>query len=373
MKRVFPRTEGTLSHGPLKIFYFTSMDLPSPKAHALQILETSTALAHVGVEVCLIVSSIKGQPEEIWEGYGLAFPHDGVEIIPLAKKRQALSLMVSRKAHLAYTRSTRWARFLLNSKWLHFTPVVFETHRKFLYHRRDPETGLGKAKAREVTRLETIFNRAEGVVCGHGSTWERLRARGVKALLLWYGWTRGRVKSRGPSWKVGYAGYKEKDLLLKAAELVPGLELHLFGSPQEGEAVVGKSRVISHPFMPHGELMDSLSQTGVMVSLDEGLKIADYLSLGGAVVAPNLPSTREITGKGAAYFAFGSPDSLAGALKKLKENPCLLHVLKKASERRSDRYSWNYKALKLKGFLEEVSREGVRGVLPCPAVSIGHP
>ncbi len=356
----------------LRVAYFTSMDLPSSKAHALQIMETCTALTHLGVEVHLIVSSLQGKPTELWKWYGVEPGPKPLHIIPLDQKRGALPLLLSQKAQLAYTRSTRWARFLLGSRWLHGTPVVFETHRKSLYHRRDLETGQGKARNREISRLEEIFQRADGVVCAHGTTWSSLKGRGVKSLLLWYGWTHKGPISQGPCWKVGYASFKEKEIILEAVELVPGLELHIFGSPEEEERKLGDSRVVFHPFMPHRELMKNLAGTGIMISLDEGLKLADYLSLGGAIVAPDLPSTREILGESALYFSFDSAPSLAEALKKIKESPYLFETLKKASATRSEKYRWPHKALKLKKFLQDLSNQKAMRVPPFPKASTGR-
>ncbi|HDD53360.1 MAG TPA: glycosyltransferase family 1 protein [Thermosulfidibacter takaii] len=356
----------------LRVAYFTSMDLPSSKAHALQIMETCTALTHLGVEVHLVVSSLQGNPTELWKWYGVEPVPKALHIIPLAQKRKALPFLLSQKAKLAYTRSTRWARFLLSSRWLHGTPVVFETHRKSLYHRRDLETGQGKARNREVSRLEEIFQMADGVVCAHGTTWSSLKGRGVKSLLLWYGWTHQGLISRGPWWKVGYASFKEKESILEAVKLVPGLELHIFGSSEEEEMKLGDSKVVFHPLMPHRELMKKLASAGIMVSLDEGLKLADYLSLGGAIVAPELPSTQEILGKSALYFSFGSAPSLAEALKRIKESPHLFETLKKASVTRSEKYRWPHKALKLKEFLQDLVNQKATRVPLFPRASRGR-
>jgi len=345
------------------------MDLPSPKAHALQIMETCSALGHVGVQVYLVVSSLRGASNEVWERYGVTPPPEAVEILPLKEKRKSLHLLLSAQSSVAYTRSVRWARFLLDTSWLHGTPVVFETHRKSLYHKRDLETGLGRAGSKEMARLDDIFHRSWGVVCAHGTTWAKLKSRGVNCLCLWYGWTHEGYASHGPPWKVGYAGYKEVNFLAEAIRQVPGLELHVFGSPQPGEKAAGKSRVVFHPFMPHRELIKALAQTGVMVSLDEGLKIADYLSLGGAIVVPDLPSTREILGKGAVYFSFGSSESLADVLREIKEAPRFFEALKRAAARRRVLYLWPHKALELKTFLEKITQRDIRVVPPFPITS----
>ncbi len=338
---------------PIRVVYLTFMDLPSTKAHALQIVETCTALTHWGVRVDLVVAGLKEDPKNLWEQYGVA-PVDGMmRLIPLRRKVNVIPLL-SGKNVVAYTRSTRWARFLSDFQWLHKTPVVFETHRKSLYHRRDTETGASLARTTEIKRLEEVFNRVQGVICAHGTTWALLRSRGIKSLLLWYGWTHPISKSQGPPWKIGYASAKEDPLLLEAIKDLPGLELNIFGSSKKGENMVGSAYVKTHPFTPHARLMGKLAEMGIMVSLDEGIKLADYLSLGGAIVAPDLPSTREILGKAACYFTFGSSSSLALALKRIKESPQLFSRLKKEAFRRSSAYSWPQKAERINPFLEEI-------------------
>jgi glycosyltransferase involved in cell wall biosynthesis len=145
--------------------------------------------------------------------------------------------------------------------------------------------------------------------------------------------------------------------------------VHIFGGSDTGDEKLEDSRVVFHPFLPHRELMKSLASAGVMVSLDEGLKMADYLSLGGAIVAPDLPSTREILGEAALYFSFGSAVSLAESLKRIKETPYLFQRLRETALARSNRYLWPHKAMKLKEFLEELATRKIRGVPPFPAVS----
>ncbi len=341
-----------LGSSTLKLVYFTFMELPSNRAHSIQIIKTCTALTHWDVQVDLVVSKLEEDPRDLWLRYGVA-PLDGMMgIVSLKGKMGALSLLMSGNT-VAYTRSTRWARFLLDFQWIHGAPVVFETHRKSLFHKRDPETGEGRAREDERERLRSIFRRVSGVVCAHGSTWSSLRAMGTKSLLLWYGWTHEVSRAQGPPWKVGYASYKDQPILLRALEEVPGLELHIFGG-QEEIRKVGKSTLVVHPYMPHAKLMEELVKVGVMVSLDEGLKLADYLSLGGAIVAPDLPSTREILGKEACYFSYGSPLSLAKAFVRIKESPWLFSRLKENALSRSRLYLWPWKAGRLKAFLEEV-------------------
>ena len=332
------------------LVYFTFMDLPSTKAHALQIIKTCTALTHLGVNVDLVVSDLRQNIEDIWSQYGVTPLNNKLRILPIENKRRALSLLLHRKA-VAYTRSTRWVKFLLDFKWLHRSPVVFETHRKSLYYPRDLETGIAHATSGEMRKLDSIFRKADGVVCAHGSTWAQLRGNNVKSLLLWYGWSHSAPEATGPPWKVGYASSKEHGFITEAASLTSGLEIHIFGGSRAEIIQVGGSRVVFHPFLSHSNLLRNLREVGIMISLDEGLKLGDYLSLSGAIVAPRMPSTLEILNRAALYFSYGSVASLAKALQDIRDNTRLFEALKSSASVRSRFYRWPYKAMKLKQFL----------------------
>ncbi len=334
----------------MRLVYCTSMALPSSKAHAQQIIKTCTALTHWGVEVNLVVSSIQVSPQELWDQYGVYPEGNRLRFFPVKSKREVLPLLFPGQT-VAYTRSIRWARFLLNSRWLHGAPVVFETHRKSLYRKRDWETGLGAADPKEERNLATIFRRAQGIVCAHETTWEILKREGKHCHLLWYGWTFPLPPSQGPSWKIAYASSKEEPVLMEAVGMVPGVELHLFGGKASHVERIGMAKVVFHPFMPHTRLLEELRDMGIMVSMDEGIKLADYLSLAGAIVAPSLPSTREILGRAGHYFQFGSPTSLALAIKEVASRPELFKRLKTEASLRSEKFLWPDKAESLVNFL----------------------
>ena len=144
---------------------------------------------------------------------------------------------------------------------------------------------------------------------------------------------------------------------MEAVGMVPGVELHLFGGKASHHVErIGMAKVVFHPFMPHARLLEELRDMGIMVSMDEGIKLADYLSLAGAIVAPRLPSTREILGKAGYYFQFGSPTSLALAIKEVASRPELFKRLKAEASLRSAKFLWPHKAESLVSFLTLLSK-----------------
>ncbi|RLD98558.1 MAG: hypothetical protein DRI92_03715 [Aquificota bacterium] len=341
-----------------RVVYLTNMELPSAKAHSVQIVYTCSALDALGMKVKLVVRRIKAQSkEEALRFYGV---EGHVEI------EEADSFRVWREVGkgrgVFYSRSLSWIERLLRYKPLLPWPVVFETHRKALYYKNDPETGIERG-LEDKYRLDKAISKLDGVVCAHESTYELMKKKGTEALRLWYGWTVETEAGEAHSlegFHVVYVGIKREllDLIRLIKEEDLPVHLHIFGGGKEELARLKREwgdteRVTLHGFVPYRSLLRELRKFKVAIAFNEGIKLADYTSVGAAILAPGLPSVKEVLGeRGARYFAFGDRGSLKDAVMCMGHSPSNVERLREASRKRARLYRWPYKALSLKRFLE---------------------
>lgn len=333
---------------PLRVVYLSQMEVPSRKAHSIQIFKTCAALSQLGVQVVLVVAKGRLSPQEIEETYGVS-PRGANFSMVEAKRDWRLLLSLRGERTVFYTRSQRWARLAINTKPLHRRPIVFETHRKAGVFKNDPETGISEPLERR-KRIEWIFNRADGVVCAVEETHRRLLSLGVSSLHLWYGWTHRGFEARGEGLSLAYAGTKDLGVVMGAMGLLPGLRLTVFGGGEEDKNRFRAHNVEFADFLPHRKLLEKLRDYSGFIATNEGIKLADYLTLRGVIFAPDLPSVREILGTGAVYYNFGSSESLAFALKALFSQRYRV-VLCGHTVAKMDEYLWPEKGRRLKGFL----------------------
>ncbi len=343
-----------------RVIYLTNMELPSSKAHSVQIIYTCTALAALGMEVKLVVRRIRtSSEEEALRFYGVEGHLAVEEVDNLRIWRE-----VRRGRGVFYSRSLSWIERLLRYKPSLPWPVVFETHRKALYYKNDPETGIERG-LEDKHRLDKVISRLDGVVCAHGSTYELVKKKGTEALRLWYGWTVETGGGESPSlegFHIVYVGIKREllDLIRLIREEELPAHLHIFGGGDKEIARLKREgkhtgKVTLHGFVPYRNLLKELKRFKVAIAFNEGIKLADYTSVGTAILAPDLPSVKEILGeRGARYFTFGDGDSLKDAVMDVGYSPSKVEELRETSRKMAQLYRWPHKALSLKGFLENL-------------------
>ena len=337
------------------------MDLLSRRAHVIQIVKTVASLSFLGLKVKLIVKKAGRNPEYALEDIGIQRGTENLEIVEY--KRDKLPLLLAEKA-VFYTRSITWARKLLRLKVIHRNPVVFETHRKLVYYKNDPETGITKGlKSKGI--LDYIYSKADGVVCACKRTHEELERRGINAIHLWYGWTHrmGRNISTSQGIDMGYIGFKkELYTIVEALKNIPfKFRFHTFGGREaEIEEFRNKidagirDRLIFHGFIKHKDLYSRAKICGTMIAANEGIKLADYLTIASAIIAPDLPSVRDILGDSACYFKFNDLDSMREAITQVVADSAFYLSLRRKSAGLRAKYMWPHKGMELLKFIEGI-------------------
>ena len=88
------------------------------------------------------------------------------------------------------------------------------------------------------------------------------------------------------------------------------------------------------------------------------LKLFEYLAAGRAIVASDLPSIREILHNEADALLVppGDASALAGAIRRLLDDPALAARLARAAFEAAPQYSWDRRAEKLETLFTEVMR-----------------
>lgn len=98
------------------------------------------------------------------------------------------------------------------------------------------------------------------------------------------------------------------------------------------------------PETPREELV-RLYQTARVLVLPSfvesfGLPPLEAMACGAAVIASDIPATREICGEGAWYYRLGDPADLAAKLERLLANPGARAAVAEAGRARARRFSW---------------------------------
>ncbi len=334
---------------PPRLVYLTQMELPSKSAHPIQIIKTCAALTHYGFQVTLVVEGGGITPEEIRESYGVEPVAERFSVLKAGRDWRTL-LRLAEVETLFYTRSQRWARLAIRTRPLHRVPLIFETHRKAGIFKNDPETGIDEPLERR-KRIERVFRKAEGVVCAVEATQKRLASQGVRSLYLWYGWTHAGFDAKGSPFSLAYAGTKDLEVVMEAMKLLPEFSLTVYGASQGIRDRFFAANVAFEGFLPHARLLERLRAHGGFIATNEGIKLADYLSLGGPIFAPNLPSVREILGRGGTYYRFKDPSSLARAVRETLLSPEQQAILSRFLAEKRECFAWPRKAEVLKRFL----------------------
>lgn len=257
-------------------------------------------------------------------------------------------------------------------------PLVYEAH--LVGELWTQDRGGGERKARRLHELESrIYARAGGVAAITRGLLDEIQRlfgyRGPAAVVpsavdtglfqpLWQG---------GDSRTVAYAGtlqfWKGLDTLLHAMALAPGLRLRVVGGGKpEEEAALRKlarelcieGRLELRGRVPQRELPALLAGCACAVHpLPAGhaiserytspLKLFEYMALGMPIVAPDLPSVREVLrdSHGARLYGAGDPAALARALQEVCGDVALARSLGAAALRDAQGYTYGARAERL--------------------------
>lgn len=178
-----------------------------------------------------------------------------------------------------------------------------------------------------------------------------------------------------------YAGltfaYRGVDLLLEALVDVPGARLILVGGRDQERAALAEQvqhlglaeRVLFAGVQPQDRVPVYLASADVLVIpgtvsdvTASPLKLFEYMAMERAVVCPDLPALREITGgDGALHIPRGDRAALAHALRLLLDDPVLRQTLAQRGRERVAPHTYTRRAERLISVCERVvhTRDGV--------------
>jgi glycosyltransferase involved in cell wall biosynthesis len=383
---------------------------PLERANGVQVLKSAAALARAGVHTTLLVRRTDPRTtREILALYGLE-PHPDLAIRRLPVLHRPGSFVLPRASFLlraaastlrslahgavVLTRDLQLADFLLALPKGRSRRVVYEAHavEALLYGERGALYGTAErpnpVKLQRIAGREArVWRRAAAVV----TTTAGIRDSFAEA----YGAREGvRVVPNGcdvpaertfpglpEDGRILYAGqlypWKGVDVLVEAAARVPEARLVILGGIDgEGDLPRVRALVESLGLSSRTEMLGTVPQARVAEEMRRAsivavpflrtamterhtspLKAFEAMAAGRAIVATDLPSSREILedGKDALLVPAGDPGALATALGRLLEDKTLALRLARAAWEKAPRYSWDSRAQALKSVLEEVA------------------
>jgi len=395
------------ARAPLDVLVPADIRFPLERANGVQIVKTAAALGGAGARATLLVRHSDPRPTaEILALFGVG-PHPGLRVrrlhvlhrrgsfaLPRASflaRATLAALPALRRGALVLTRDLQLADVLLAVPGR--PRVVYEAHalEALMYAERAALYGTGERpdegkRARLFARERRVWRRAAAVVTTTAgirdsfaeSYGERPRVRVVPngcdpPAARFAGLPAGEPE-------VLYAGqlypWKGVDLLVEAFAEVPRGRLVILGGI-EGEpdtarvrALVERlglsARVDMPGLVPQARVAAALARATVVAvpflrtAMTERhtspLKAFEAMAAGRAIVATDLPSTREVLrhGENAWLVAPGDPAALAAGLRRLLEDRALASSLARAAWAAAPAYAWPARARALVEVLEEV-------------------
>jgi glycosyltransferase involved in cell wall biosynthesis len=379
------------------VLYVADTRFPIERANGAQTMATCHALAARGHDVTLVVRPDTTRPaRDPFAFYGLPpAPRLTVKPLPVAgtaaTRRAAFLIaaaaLAARTDGLVYTRDLGIASFLLQLPAFRRPHLVYESHGVADVVSAEMPSLLGRpdlapsaAKLHRLARRERrVWTRARGYVTITRSLADELTTRfGPRERVVvapdgagdaWLGraWPSPPAGARPIA---GYAGHlypwKGVDVLLRALALAPEIDgLIVGGHPHEADrarvdalvAELGlRDRVTMTGLLPPAEVPARLAEASILVLPNTAsaisdrytspLKLFEYLALGRAIVASDLPSIREVlTDEVTARLVRpGDPVALAGALRALANDPARASALGAAARQLAPRYTWHTRA-----------------------------
>ena len=337
----------------LRVLHLYRPRLPCTRAQSIQVLGSCHGLASRGCEVTVLADPPEHgpslAPEQILAWYGLdpvegldlriAPPHGGTAR-SLWFRTHAMDWMVAsmgrrRHSSIVLARSKRYVNEVLALPVR--PPVVLEAHEvdSLLTH---------GSESKALHRLERrVLQSVQGLVTNCAGTRQMLEeahpgSLPVNTRVVHNATAAGRGRVGGPKRGgprderiVGYAGslrsFKGLSTLLEAARLLPeGWVLELVGGSRQEREALGRlpDRVRDLGEVPYTQVPEILARWRcAVISLEDNLfgrslcnplKLWDYLAVGVPVVAPELPTIREVLDDRSSWYSPGDASSLAGAI-----------------------------------------------------------
>jgi glycosyltransferase involved in cell wall biosynthesis len=397
----------------LRILYFADIRLPLERANGIQTMETCRALADRGHTVHLVVRPDTQSPaRDPFEYYGMT-PQarliveraavTGPAVPPMARRVGYLAFAAGRamgagRADIVMTRDLTVASLLLHLPG--HAPVVYESHGyapdvaaalpRMVSTARPPR----QAKLTRLAKREAqVWRQADGYVTITAGLAAELAGRfGPRANLAVVpdgARIAGPVQSPearalGPEPRtpttIAYAGHlyawKGVDLLLEAIAAVPDIRALIVGG-HEKESDLSRLRALAArlgidsrvtftgPVLPshvpsHLVRADILAlpnpASAISTHATSPLKLFEYMAARRAIVASDLPSIREVLTNDvhALLVAPGDAGALAGAIRRLSEDPELRERLAAAAQAAVAEYSWSRRAERLEALFSTV-------------------
>lgn len=381
---------------------------PLERANGVQIVKTAAALARTGVPTTLFVRRSDPRPtEEILALYGVCEEASlrvrrvdvghrrGAFALPrvVFLARAALAAMAAyRHGQVVYTRDLQLADALLRLR----VRVVYEAHavEALMYRERGALYGAAAAtserKARRLARREArVWKRAVAFVAttrGIRETFEGEHGPRPRTRVVPNGCdvpedrTFPGLASGAPP-RILYAGqlypWKGVDVLVEAMASVPSARLVILGG-LDGEADWKRiaALVDARGLRGRTEMPGTVPQVRVAEELRRAtvvavpflhstmtqrhtspLKAFEAMAAGRAIVATDLPSSREFLRheENALLVPPGDPAALARGLTAVLEQPALAERLARTAYAEAPRYSWDARARQLRELLLEIA------------------
>ena len=395
----------------LEVFMPADVRFPLERANGVQIVKTASALARAGVPTTLFVRRSDPRPtDEILALYGVA-PHADLRIrrVAVGHRRGAFtlpraaflaravvaSLSASRRGAIVFTRDLQLADALLRLRPL-CGSLVYESHavEALMYRERGSlygrATAVDEAKARRLAgRERRVWQGAAGIVTTTGGirdTFVESYGRRGPTTVVPNGCDvpedrkfPGLPSARPP--RVLYAGqlypWKGVDVLVEAMTEVPEAQLVILGG-LDGEADWKRIQALvdARGLRERTEMPGTVPQVRVAEELHRAtvvavpflrstmterhtspLKAFEAMAAGRAIVATDLPSSREFLrdGENARLVPPGDVEALSRALQELLAAPELAARLACTAYAEAPQFSWDARALAIRRLLEEVA------------------
>jgi glycosyltransferase involved in cell wall biosynthesis len=394
----------------VRILYFADIRFPLERANGIQTMETCHALAVRGHAVQLVVRPDTHAPaRDPFAYYGLpAERHLVIERVPtagrggVAARIAYLAFAAGRaqgrgRADVVFTRDLGVASLITRLPAGARPPLVYESHGYapdvaaalpgLIATARKPSAGkLRRLAGREVR----VWRSAEGyVTITRGLADEMTRRFGERARLAVVPDGVRIDSAGGPDVNtepglppvIAYVGHlyawKGVDILLGAIERVP--EVHgLIVGGLEGEpdlarlkslaARLGIEKRVTFTGLVEPPRVPALLRRATVLALPNTasaistqftspLKLFEYMAAGRPIVASNLPALSEVLedGVNALLVTAGDPEALAGAIRRLVDDPALGRRLAAASLEGAPKYGWNKRAERLEALFADVT------------------